>query len=354
MNDIEKASAELAPHAANASAVVEVAADPAKPALPFLKRYPILMGAAMGLLMRVLVFDAKPGGAWSTMAGAFIWLAPIMVGMVTVYVAERAQRRSWMYYIGAPALAALLFVVGTLVIMYEGWICAVVIVPMFVAMASAGGLLMGAVCRWTAWPRPAVYSATALPLLLGIFGAQLPQPEQIGLIERSVFIQAPAATVWRQLHEASGICPTEVERAWAYRIGVPLPLSGVTEDTPEGKVRRSRWDKGVHFDELVQDWQPERYVRWTYRFAPDSFPKGALDDHVVIGGHYFDLLDTAYTLTPENNGTRLTMTVHYRISTQFNLYADWVAQALLGNFGEVILDMYGARAVADTAAAGPN
>jgi hypothetical protein len=354
MNDIEKASAEFAPDAASASAVVEVAAAPAKPALPFLKRYPIFMGAAMGLFMRVLVFDAEPGGARSAMAGAFIWLAHIMVGMVTVYLAERAQRRSWLYYAAAPSLAALLFIVGALAILYEGWICAIVIVPMFVAMASAGGLLMGAVCRWTSWPRPAVYSAAVLPLLLGIFGAQLPQPEQIGLIERSVFIQAPAAAVWRQLHEASGIRPAEVERAWAYRIGVPLPLSGVTEDTPEGKVRRSRWDKGVHFDELVQDWQAERYVRWTYRFAPDSFPKGALDDHVVIGGHYFDLLDTAYTLAPENNGTRLTMTVHYRISTQFNLYADWVAQALLGNFGEVILDMYGARAVADTAASGPN
>ena len=80
-------------------------------------------------------------------------------------------------------------------------------------------------------------------------------------------------------------------------------------------------------------------MRWTYRFAEDSFPAGALDDHVKVGGAYFDLRDTSYTLTPEEGGTRLHIRVSYRISTDFDAYANWVAQRLLGNFSEVILDM---------------
>ncbi len=98
-------------------------------------------------------------------------------------------------------------------------------------------------------------------------------------------------------------------------------------------------EKVLHFDEVVvkADWQPQRRLRWTYRFTPESFPPGSLDDHVMIGGQYFDLLDTTYTLKPEGRDTLVTLRVNYRISTQFNLYADWVAQWLLGDFGDVIL-----------------
>jgi hypothetical protein len=149
--------------------------------------------------------------------------------------------------------------------------------------------------------------------------------------------------VWQQINNARDIAPAEVQHAWAYRIGVPLPVSGITTDTAEGPIRKSTWGKGVHFDEVIRQWEPQRHVRWTYRFAEDSFPAGALDDHVKVGGAYFDLHDTSYTLTPEEGGTRLHIRVSYRISTDFDAYANWVAQRLLGNFSEVILNMYKAR-----------
>ena len=104
--------------------------------------------------------------------------------------------------------------------------------------------------------------------------------------------------------------------------------------------------KSIHFDQVATDWHENRYVRWIYRFEKDSFPPNALDDHVTIGGHYFDLLDTAYTLTPAGpQTTELRITMHYRVSTQFNWYADGVARFLIGNFEEVILDFYRRRAV---------
>jgi hypothetical protein len=160
----------------------------------------------------------------------------------------------------------------------------------------------------------------------------------------------PAAVVWRQLNHIDDIQPDEMAHAWAMRIGVPLPVSGKTRQTPQGLVRESRWGKQVHFDEMIQEWQPEKYMRWTYRFSPDSFPRQALDDHVVIGGHYFDLIDTSYTLAAEGNATRLTTRVQYRISTQFNFYADWAAQFLLGNLCEVGLHLYKGRSERDGAA----
>jgi hypothetical protein len=307
--------------------------------LPTLKRYPVIAGAIAGILLRLL-FSGSGGSPWSAMAGAFIYTAPILIGMVTVYLAERQRRRDWGYYVVAPFVATALFVAGTMLMLIEGWICAVIIIPMFAVLGAVGGLVMGAICRLTNWPRPTLYCFAALPVLIASLGSGEPAPTGLGSIERSVVIDAPPAVVWRKLNQIEDIRPEEMAGAWAMRIGVPLPMSGNTRETAQGRVRESRWGKSVHFEEVIQAWQPERYVRWTYRFAPDSFPRHALDDHVVIGGHYFDLVDTSYTLAAEGSATRLTMQVNYRISTQFNFYADWAAQLLLGNLSEVGLRLY--------------
>jgi hypothetical protein len=266
-----------------------------------------------------------------------------------VYLAERQYRRSWGYYFYAPLIATALFVVGTLAIMIEGIICAIVIVPMFSVMGAMGGVVMGVVCRITDWPTPAVYSLGSVPLVLGLLGGAIPTPDNHGSIERQVRVAAPAEVVWKHLNAATDIRPGEVGDAWAFRIGAPMPVSGVTRDGANGEhVRASTWGRNVHFDEVVakDDWQPQRRLRWTYRFTPDSFPPGSLDDHVMIGGQYFDLLDTTYTLQPQGRDTLVTLHVNYRVSTQFNLYADWVAQWLLGDFGDVILRFYKTRSEA--------
>lgn len=314
------------------------------PLLPFLRRYPILIGALVGVLMRVVAELPGLNHVMSVMALPFIYGTPVAVGMVTVYLAERQRRRSWGYYLGASSLAAVLFVVGTLLIMVEGWICAVVIIPLFTVVAAIAGLVMGAVCRATHWPKPVVYGVGALPLAFSLLSGLQPAADTFGVIAQSRQIEASTEVVWQQLNNARDIRPHEVDSAWAYRIGVPLPVSGVTEETPQGRVRHSVWGKGVRFEEVIHTWEPGRHLGWSYRFAPDSFPPGALDDHVVIGGRYFDLLDTDYRLTPTaQGGTQLDMRIRYRVSTQFNFYADRVAQILLDDFSAVILNFYARR-----------
>ena len=258
-------------------------------------------------------------------------------------LAERQQRRSWSYYAWAPALATCLVVIGSMLVLIEGLICAIVIVPLFTFMGMAGGLCMGLVCRLTRWPRHAAYGFAVLPLAAALV---LPQgaPAQVGQVERSLWINAPAAVVWQGINDIRNIQPSEVETSLAYRIGVPPPVEAVTVQEPHGThVRKIRWGKGVNFDEVIQDWEPGRHLRWTFRFGPDSIPAGALDDHVAIGGAYFDLNDTAYTLTPEAGGTRLHLRISYRLSTDFNTYANWWAQALLDNFALTVLQLYKTR-----------
>jgi hypothetical protein len=68
---------------------------------------------------------------------------------------------------------------------------------------------------------------------------------------------------------------------------------------------------------------------------------------VVLGGKHFDLLSTAYTLTPVNRGTRLDIQVRYRVSTNFNWYANPWARFLVSDTASAILTFYKNRAEAD-------
>jgi hypothetical protein len=315
---------------------------PPKRRLPFSGWLPFAAGVAAGIVLR-LVFWGRPGSPFATMTGSFIYLAPVLVGAVTVYVAERSERRSWRYYLWAPFLANVLFVLGTLLIMIEGLICAIVIVPLFSVMGCLGGLLMGAVCRLTNWPRRTLYSLWALPLLVGAVEAQIPVAERIRAVERTIVIQAPAERIWREIHAAKDIQPWELQRAWLFRIGVPLPHEGVSREVAGERLRTISMGKQVRFDQVVTDWRENRLVRWQHRYQDDSFPAYALDDHVRLGGHYFDIHSTGYELRPLARGTELRVRMEYRVSTSFNWYADRVAMLLLENFEHVLLDFYRRR-----------
>jgi hypothetical protein len=120
-------------------------------------------------------------------------------------------------------------------------------------------------------------------------------------------------------------------------------MEAVTVDTPQGRVRKLRWQRGVHFDEPIVAWDENRFIQWHYLFAADSIPAGALDEHVRIGGQYFDLLDTSYRLAPEAGGTRLSIHVTYRVSTHFNWYAGTLARVLVNDSARTILGFYKQR-----------
>jgi len=314
--------------------------------LPFNRWWPVGFGAAAGLATR-LIFLGDPGNAYSAMLGSFILGSPLVVGAVTVYAAELEERRSWMYYFAAPALATTLYVLGTLAILIEGWICAIVIIPLFALLSGIAGLVMGAICRMTDWPRGRVVSCVALlPLLGGAFEHHIPNAQLLRSQQREVFIAAPPAEVWRALMDTRDIRPEEVDRAWMYRIGVPKPHEGISEFRDGEHLRHITMGKGVQFDQAAVEWLENQRVTWRYRFAADSFPPGALDDHVRIGGEYFDVRESTCELLPESGGTRLRLTMSYRVSTHFNWYAGPVADFMVGDFAEVILDFFARRVAA--------
>jgi hypothetical protein len=311
--------------------------------------WPILIGALVGVLMRI-AFSGSAGFPFDPMSGAFIRFVPIAVGAVSVYVAEREKRCSLGKCFGIGALANTMFVLGTLLVLIEGLICAIVIVPLFAMVGGVAGLIMGAVCHATNWPKQIVGCVAALPFVLGAF-APGPSPVRTRTIERSVLIAAPREVIWAQLHAIHDIASTEVDGAIAMRIGVPPPESAVTHD----HVRRVTMGKHIYFDQVEIERREYEHIRWAQRFYADSFPPNAFDEHVVMGGPHFDIREVGYRLERQGlehgglehggQATRLTLSLDYRVSTDFNWYADPVARLVLGNLEQVLLDLYASRAL---------
>jgi uncharacterized protein YndB with AHSA1/START domain len=237
-----------------------------------------------------------------------------------------------------------LFVLGTFLLLIEGLICTILALPLFAIIGGLAGLATGAICRWSGRPKPMILSVAALPLLFASVEPYIPLPNQVDTVSTVRLIHAPPERVWQAISQAGDIQPEEMANGWMYRIGVPLPLSAMTETRDGVRVRHVVMGKGIEFDQIIVDWDIERRVRYTYRFTEDSFPPRALDDHIRIGGDYFDLHDTEYLLEPTLDGTRVTTRISYRVSTHFNWYARAVARFLVGNFEETALAFYARRA----------
>ena len=154
------------------------------------------------------------------MMGSFALLAPVAVGSVTVFVAELYARRSWVYYFGVGALANMLFILATFLILFEGLICVIVAVPLFGVLGGVAGLAAGALCRFTRWVRATVYSVAVLPFVLGGFEQHVPLPATVDtVVTIHKNVAATPEQIWPHLLDAPRIAPEEI--GW--------PTTGCTE-----------------------------------------------------------------------------------------------------------------------------
>lgn len=289
------------------------------------------------------LFSKQGGGASGLMLTSFLVGVPVCIGIIVGVVASR--RRYGAGTTGLLAtLAVALFVFAAGALLREGMICIVMALPFFLILGLLGALVAWIVSLFLPTEKtPRMYAAVLLPFGLGAMEQHAVPPDSIQHIHRSVYIQAAPETIWRHINYPTDIQPRELESGFAYRIGVPYPIEARTLEPRVGGKRQLVWQRGVTFDEEITAWDANRHIAWRYRFSPDSFPPGSLDDHIVIGGRYFDLQDTSYTLTPEAGGTRLDIHVTTRVSTNFNWYAVAWARFLVGDTADAILGFYKRR-----------
>lgn len=305
----------------------------------------IVGGAGYGLIGYAFFdyFFSTPPQKSGVMAISFLVGLPFSLSATIAYRMKarfKAFFISFIIVVLASALSILFF--------KEGAICILMLLGMSI-ISLIGGILVGATLatlkrKLTSSSFMSIF--LPLPFLLGVVEQHYIAPDLIQEVTQTVYIHAEPTVIWQQLLNPTNIKPSELQDGLAYKIGVPYPVEARTIAPKVGSIRKSVWQRGVTFDEKITALDENRYIAWAYNFNDDSFPPGALDDHVKIGGAYFDLLSTSYMLHPSNGGTYLDITVKYRITTNFNWYSVPMAYLFISDTADALLNFYRNRSEA--------
>jgi hypothetical protein len=157
-------------------------------------------------------------------------------------------------------------------------------------------------------------------------------------VENVIDIQAPPEVVWRNIERVRAISTNELPDSWTRKIGFPDPVEATLSHEGVGGVRNASFTGGVLFIETIDQWEPQRRLAFTIAARADQIPATTLDEHVRVGGPYFDVLRGEYRLEPLGNGaTRLHLSSRHRVSTDFNWYAHLWTDAIMSDLQSRIL-----------------
>jgi hypothetical protein len=270
---------------------------------------------------------------------SFITLVPFCLGLICVMVAERGGRRGvgiWLILPWAPAAAA---IVAALLLFWEGIICAVFMLPAAMICSSLGGLVGALIARKTGQSRTAVMlCCVALPFVTGPLEKRLTPPRDIRAVHTQIEIAADPETVWNNIKRVPPITREEQKFSWSQAIGFPAPIEATLSEEAAGGVRHASFARGVVFIETVRVWEPHQRLMFSIHADPATIPPAALDEHVTVGGPYFDVLEGEYRIESSGPGrVMLHLTSRHRLSTTLNFYASLWSDRVMRDVQENIL-----------------
>jgi hypothetical protein len=317
--------------------------------------------AGIGVLYGVLLRTTFSSGEWlAVMTLGFLSGVPFAMGVLAIVLLRPAPRATWTTTEpGEPppreqptwATALLLpwacvaiSVSITLLTGHEGVICALMALPLMLASASAGGAL-GLMLRSLSSHAMgfAAVGTALLPLGAARLEHGIEPPLQLRTTENTIDIEAPSETVWREIARVRAIAPDDLPWRVSHLLGFPRPIEATLSHEGTGAVRKASFERGLVFTETVTIWRPREHLAFT--IVADPVPPEALDEHVAIGGPYFDVLEGEYRLellAPDR--VRLHLSSRHRLSTRFNAYAGWWSDLVMSDIQGAILEVVKSRA----------
>ncbi|MDO7847807.1 hypothetical protein Q5H92_15685 [Hymenobacter sp. M29] len=258
------------------------------------------------------------------LTGSFLCITPVAIGAITAHYSPPTEGK-WRRLVVAPFSAVMLFLFFALLFHLEGFICIVIIGPLYLLLACIGASFYAGLADPQEKKNDKTLVVTAfalLPFLAAPLENQLSNPDSFRRIENTVIINAPPAVVWQHIIRVAPIQAHDLGHSLIDDIGFPRPVEATLTHEGVGGVRHATFERGVEFIETVDDWQPLR--RLSFSIVPNTatIPPTTFDEHVIVGGRFFDVLRGTYELQPAGPGrTRLVLHSEQRLSTHLNWYA---------------------------------
>jgi len=200
---------------------------------------------------------------------------PFTLGAVTGYVFNRTAPQGAGATAQVVSLSLVLLAGAMLLFALEGLVCVALALPLALVLAILGGVF-GRVIALHTPGRPSQLAGLvlAVPLLAGV--DQVRGPERWYVVNDSVVVAAPPATVWRHVVSFSELAPpTEA----LFRLGVAYPRRARIDGTGAGAVRYCEFSTGTFVEPITQWRAPERL---TFDISAQPVPLRELSPYGAI------------------------------------------------------------------------
>jgi len=283
---------------------------------------------------------------FSVMTVTFLFCLPTIVGLLTVYFSKIEDVRRFRYKLMMPWVPILAFFIVTLFAALEGWACWLMVLPLFLAAASVGGLYGGYLRLKKDKRNGNIYVSlfVLLPFCMAPVESMIDKIPSTYEAYTYIDIKASADKIWSNVTRVKEI-PAEQDKGWLTRtLGFPRPVRAELNFEGIGAYREAIFTNGLVFHETVSEYINQKKMVFSIKAYPHEIPSTTMDKHVVIGGEYFDVLNGTYELEKLNNDTyRLHLYSHFKLTTTFNFYASWWARWIMQDIQNNILQVIKSR-----------
>jgi hypothetical protein len=320
------------------------------------RHIPKFAAVAAGLVYALtfrLVFNTGP---FRQMGGllmlSFLVAVPLGLGVLAAHFTPKSRGAAWRYTF-APWLAVTLFLAVAFLAHLEGAICLIIILPLFFLVSWLGARLYKLFERPDDDPQDfmLVSAVALLPLLAALVESRFATPDSQRRVENVVEVAAPPAVVWQHIIRVPPIRAADLGPSVVDRLGFPRPVAATLTHEGVGGVRHATFERGVEFIETVDEWVPQRKISFSITPNTATIPPTTFDEHVTVGGRFFDVLRGTYELQPLPGGrTRLVLYSQQRLSTNLNPYAGLWTDYVMSEIQRRILQVVKRRC--ETAARG--
>jgi hypothetical protein len=309
-----------------------------------LKKYAgIMIGAVYALILRLIFNIHALEKAYSLFSVTFIWITPIIIGLIPLFYANKNQISSWGYRVFSPVWTVVVFFLFCFLSRIEDLICLWVILIPYMLCAVTVGIIAGEIIQRVKAKRGTLYSILLLPFIVSPIEQQFKEPTKSYTVVTKVIVDASQATVWKNIIRVKQIEENEYKRGFFNYAGIPRPLYAELDKDSLGATRIGHFEGGLKFLETVTTWAKNRNIAFDITVIPSSIRQTVFDQHILLGNK-FRFLNASYDLKLLPNGqTELALSSSYELTTNINSYASFCGNQLLTDFQERLLSVIKTR-----------
>lgn len=303
----------------------------------------IVIPVTFAILIRLVFGASILDDLVDVMSWNFFTTVPAAVGGLFVYFSPEEKVKSIGYRILGPWIPVILIIMLTIVFGVEGWGCWIMISPLFLIFSSIGGLVAGYFkLRKSKKNQNLNLSVLVLlPFLVGPIEKSIPRNPEVYTTFTAIDITVDPQTIWDNVTSVREIKKEEDNSQLISLLGFPKPLKAELDTLAVGGMRNAVFERGLKFKERVIQYEDKKSMSFTIKANTYEIPSTTLDEHILIGGEYFDMLNGTYIMEKRGeNKYQLMLYSNFSMNTSFNSYAGiwghWIMKDIQGNILEII------------------